>query len=307
MNRAMRLCAVIAWIACALFTTAAQIRAQESPAPENPAATPAPAASPTLMDLQYDGRTHITAAPYLWAPTVGGTFQFNIPNLPRRPGGVRQFSASVGPSTYLPKVNSAIMTAFDVRKGEVDLFGDYIYLNATVSSSTTATLSGPLGRLQIPVSISTNARLRESIWEAAAGYTIAHGHDANLDLFAGMREYPLSLSFGYNAIIGQRHPLFRSGSIQTGDIAQDFIFGLRGKAFFGDSHLFVPYYADYGTGVGQLANNTWQFYSGAGYAFNHGQTLVVLYRSLTYGGFSGLSHVQKLAMYGPLLGYTFGL
>ncbi|MBV8196701.1 MAG: hypothetical protein JO263_01080 [Candidatus Eremiobacteraeota bacterium] len=299
----MKFFAIIVATACLWLGALGAARAQETPSP----ATPAPMASPTLMDEQYDGATHITAAPYLWAPTVGGTFQFTIPNLPRRPAGVQLFSASVAPTQYLPKVNSAIMTAFDIRKGDYDLFADYIYLNATMSASTSATLSGPLGKVQVPVSLSTTARLRQSIWEAAVGATIAHGHTANLDFFAGMREFPLSLSFGYNAVIGKRMRFFRNGSIQTGDIAQDFIFGLRGKAFFGDGHWYVPYYIDYGTGVGHLSNETWQGYSGGGYAFNHGQTLLLVYRALNYGGFSGVSHVQKLAMYGPLLGYTFGL
>jgi hypothetical protein len=290
-------------LTCGVLGATGVASAQETPAP----ATPAPVASPTLMDMEFDGRTHIIAAPYVWAPTVGGSFQFNIPKLPRRQGGVVQGSAQVGPSGYLPKVNSALMFAFDVRKGGIDLFGDYIYLNATVSGSTSATLSGPLGKFHVPVSLSTTARLRESIWEAAAGFTVARGHDANLDLFAGMREYPLSLTFGYNATIGRRRPFTRSGSIQTGDIAQDVIFGLRGKAYFGDSHFFVPYYGDVGTGIGQLTNQTWQAYGGAGYAFNHGQTLVVLYRALTYESFAPISHVQKLSMYGPLLGYTFQL
>lgn len=280
-------------------------RAQETPA--SPAPTPNAIASPTFMDREYDGQLHIMAAPYLWAPTVGGTFEFTIPHLPRRPGGVVQPSAQVGPSTYLPKINSALMFAFDARKGGIDFFGDYIYLNATMSSSAFATISGPRGRFQIPVSLSTNARLRESIWEAAAGFTVARGHDADLSLFTGLREYPLSLSFGYTATIGRRRPFSRTGSIQTGDIAQDVILGLRGKAFFGDSHLFVPYYVDIGSGIGMLNNQTWQGYSGADYAFSHGQTLVLVYRDLTYTGFAPISHVQKLSMYGPLLGYTFNL
>jgi hypothetical protein len=280
-------------------------RAQETPA--SPAPTPNAIASPTLMDREYDGQLHITAAPYLWAPTVGGTFEFTIPHLPRRPGGKVQPSAQVGPSSYLPHLSSAVMFAFDARKGGIDLFGDYIYVNAQASSSTFATISGRRGRVQIPVSLSTDARLRASVWEAAAGFTVARGHDADLSLFTGIREYPLSLSFGYTATIGRRRPFSRSGSIQTGDIAQDVIFGLRGKAFFGDSHLFVPYYADLGSGIGMLNNQTWQAYSGVGYGFNHGQTLLLLYRDLTYTGFAPISHVQKLSMYGPLLGYTFKL
>ena len=295
--------AVATLFVCAVLGNIETARAQETPPPT----VPAPTASPTLMDIEFDGRTHITAAPYLWAPTVSGNFQFMIPNLPRRPGGTKHFTATVAPAQYVPKVDSGLMFAFDARKGGIDLFGDYIYLNATTTGSESATLSGPLGRIQIPVSITANARLRESIWEAAVGFTVARGHDANLDIFSGLREYPLSISFGYNAMIGRRRPFFHSGSIQTGGIAQDVIAGLRGRAFFGDSHVFVPYYIDIGTGIGQLGNQTWQGYSGGGYAFNHGQTLVLLYRSLSYFGFAPISHVQKLSMYGPLLGYTFQL
>jgi hypothetical protein len=259
------------------------------------------------LDVQYDGRTHIMVAPYLWAPTVGGNFQYSIPNLPRRAGGVAQASAQVGPSDYLAKLNSAAMFAFDARKGDIDLFGDFIYVNASVSASAFSTLSGRFGRLQIPVSLSTNAHLRESIWEAAAGVTVARGHDADLSLFAGMREYPLNLTFDYSATIGKRGRFTRSGTILTADITQDVIFGLRGKVFFGDSHVFVPYYGDVGSGIGVLSNQTWEAYSGAGYAFNHGQTLLLAYRTLTYEGFSPISHVQRLTMHGPLLGYTFNL
>jgi hypothetical protein len=298
-----RLLLVAPLLICASLTVAARADAQETPAP----ATPAPAASPTFMDRQYDGGLHVLAAPYLWAPTVGGTFQYTIPRLPRRPGGTAQTSASVPPVTYLPKVNSAVMFAFDARKGGIDIFGDYIYLNATVSASASTTLSGRFNRLHIPVSLSTDARLRESIWEAAAGFTVARGRDADLSIITGMREYPLNLSIGYSATIGQRRPFSTSGTVLTADIAQDVILGLRGKAYFGDGHWYVPYYIDIGSGIGQLNNTTWQGYSGAGYTFNHGQSLIALYRTLSYSGFAPVSPVQKLSMYGPLLGYTFNI
>lgn len=304
MNLSIRISAVAALLVLTYVSATAVVSAQEPPA----SPTPMPAVqNPTPLDVEYDGRTHITLAPYIWAPTVGGNFQFSIPNLPRRAGGLAQASAQVGPSDYLAKLNSAAMFAFDARKGYVDLFGDLIYVNASVSASASTTLSGRFGRLAIPASISTNAHLRQSIWEAAAGFTVARGHDADLSLFTGIREFPLRLSFDYTATIGRRRMFTRSGSIVTADIAQDVIFGLRGKAFFGGSHFFVPYYADVGSGIGQLNNQTWQLYSGAGYAFNHGQTLLVAYRALTYEGFAPISHVQRLSMHGPLLGYTFNL
>ncbi len=291
-------------LVCAGLTVTARAGAQEATPPP---ATPAPAASPTFMDRQYDGALHVLAAPYVWAPTVGGTFQYTIPRLPRRAGSTGQANFQVAPVDYLPKINSAAMFAFDARKGGIDLFGDYIYLNATVSAAASATFTGRSGRLHVPVSLSTDARLRESIWEAAAGFTVARGHDADLSIFTGMREFPLNLTFGYSATVGRRRPFSTSGSILVAGIAQDVIFGLRGKAYFGDGHWYVPYYVDLGGGIGQLNNTTWQAYSGAGYTFNHGQSLIVLYRDLTYNDFPPVSPVQKLSMYGPLLGYTFNL
>jgi hypothetical protein len=272
--------------------------------------TPAPESTPTWMDRQYDGNLHITAAPYIWGPTVKANLQFSIPTLPHargHGGGVLQSSFEAGPSDYVPKLNSAVMFAFDARKGGIDIFGDYIYLNATSTANIFGTLTGPRGNVQIPVSIAADARLRASIWEAAAGFTVARGHNADLSIITGMRGFPLTLSFGYSALIGKRGILAPTGSIAAGQIAQDVIVGLRGKAYFGDDRWFVPYYVDVGTGIGQLGNQTWEGYTGAGYTFNHGQTLVALYRTLNYYALPPVSNLQKLSMYGPLLGYTFNL
>ena len=121
---------------------AAVAGAQEPPA--SPA--PAQAAQPTLLDREYDGQTHVMVAPYIWAPTIKGDFQFTVPTLPRRKGhgggGLVQSSVQVGPSDYLSKLNSAAAGTFDIRKGNVDLYTDAIYVNA----STTATISSIIRR-----------------------------------------------------------------------------------------------------------------------------------------------------------------
>ena len=159
------------------------------------------------MDTQYDGHTHIMVAPYIWGPTVKGNFQYSIPTLARKRGvvGITQSSVQVGPSDYLPKKsNSALMLAFDARKGDVDLFGDIIYLNASTSAAFSASVSGPLGKVQVPISLNTNADLAVAIWEAAAGLTFAHGHNADLSGFVGVRDFPLTLTLDYNAVVGKR-------------------------------------------------------------------------------------------------------
>jgi hypothetical protein len=291
---------IIAGAVVAFAATTAVVQAQEN----IPSPAPAPIASPTFMDVQYDGKTHVTVAPYVWGPTVRGNFQYSIPTLPHHPGGILQSSVQVGPSDYVPKLNSALMFAFDARKGEADLFGDVIYLNASTSASNFSTISGPLGKVHIPVTFNTDARLAATIWEAALGFTLAHGHDADLNLFAGVREFPLDLTFSYNAIIGKRGIITPSGTFKSSERTDDVIFGLRGKAFFGDGHWYVPYYGDAGVGAN---NSTWEAYGGAGYTFNHGQTIFALYRTLNYYNFPADAHVQKLSMGGPLLGYTFQL
>ncbi len=301
MGMVKNLCA-LAVVALTFAAATAIAAAQETPAP-------AETSTPTFMDREYDGNLHVTLAPYIWAPTLRENLQFSIPTLPRRPGhggGVLQTSFQVGPADYLSKLDSAAMFAFDVRKGNVDLFGDYIYVNATTSASASGVITGPLGRVQIPVSVDASARLRSSIWEVAAGFTVARGHNADLSIITGMRGLPADLTFGYSATIGRRGILAPSGNIAADTVTQDVIFGLRGKAFFND-HWFVPYYIDTGTAIGQLGNSTWEGYTGAGYTFNHGQTLIALYRTLNYYGFPPTSHIQKLTMAGPLLGYTFNL
>lgn len=273
-------------------------RAQESPAP-----SPAESAKPTFMDRQYDGKVHAMVAPYIWGPTVKLDTQFTIPTLRHgHGGGVLQSSFEVGPSDYVPKLNSAGMLAFDVRQGDVDVFGDGIYINASTTATFNSTITGPLGRVH-PVTIDANAHLSTAIWEAAAGFTLAHSHNADVSMFLGVRNFPLTLNLGYTATVGKRGILAPSGSLTTSDYTSDVIWGVRGRVFFSDDHIYVPYYFDYGTGTN---NQSWQAYGGAGYAFNHGQTLVALWRALNYTGFPPppASHVQKLNLAGPLFGYT---
>ncbi len=276
---------------------AAPARAQQTPPP----APLPPPANPTPLDREYDGQLHITLAPYIWAPNVKLNAQYTIQTLPTRPVHIVAPSIEVGPSDYLPKVDSAFSGAFDARKGIVDLFGDVIYLNAATSASFVGTISGPLGRVHIPFTVDTTARISPAIWELAAGVTLAHNDFADVSFFAGTRQFPISASLSYNAVVGRRGIIAPSGSLHTFDAADDMILGLRGKVFF-NQRIFVPYYGDFGNGSN---NQSWEAYGGAGYAFDHGQTIVALYRALSYFNFPPSAHPQRLNMYGPLLGYTF--
>ncbi len=258
------------------------------------------------MDRQYDGQLHVTLAPYIWAPTIKANYQFAIPRLPGHGAGHNHLlsgNVQVGPSDYLPKLNTAVMAAFDVRKGDVDLFGDGIYLNSSTTATIATTVSGPKGHIQIPVTFNASARVATAIWELAAGYTIAHGHNADLSAFIGVRDFPIHLTADYNATISKKNIITPTGTITSSDHTDDVIFGLRGKAYLSD-RFYLAYYGDWGTG---MTNQTWEAYGGGGYAFPHGQTIVALWRSLNYNAFPPGSNVQKFDLSGPLLGYTFNL
>jgi hypothetical protein len=281
-----------------LLTTAPAGAQEASPAP-----SPIPASGqPTRMDRAYDGQLHVTLAPYAWLPTVTQNVQYTIPTLTNPI--TTQTTLQVGPTSYLSKVNAAAMFSADARQGIVDFFGDYIYTNVSTSSSFTTTISGPLGKIKIPVTLNTSSRLSSSIWEVAAALSLWHDHNADVNAFAGWRDFPINLTLDYNAVIGKRGIIMPSGTIVEKPLADDAVFGLRGKAFLGDGNWYVPYYIDYGVGPN---NQSWQGFAGAGYTFDHGQSLLLVYRSLNYDSFTAGSPIQKLSLSGPLLGYTFQL
>ena len=288
----------------AFCAAGAVARAQDA----QPTPVPAQTTAPTLMDRQYDGQLHITAAPYIWAPSIHANFQFPIQRLPGGTtgsgGGVLSHTINVGPSDYLPKLNSAVMGVIDIRKGNFDLYLDAVYLNASTTATIVGSVKGPLGHVNIPITVNSSARLASGIYEGAIGFTVARTHYANLDTFLGYRDFPVNVNVDYNATIGKRGIIAPSGNVTTHDQTEDAVFGLKGKIFFNDKGWYIPYYGDFGGGNN---NQTWEAYSGLGYAFPHGQSFLLLYRQLDYYGFPDTAHVQRLDLGGPVFGYTFGL
>lgn len=296
MNRSIHAFAIAGLAFAAALTGAA--RAQQAPA------APAPSAPPTVMDAQYDGNTHWMVAPYVWVPTVNGSLRATVPakgtGIP--PFSTAQLNVQVGPNSYLTKLNAAAMLAFDVRKGNVSLYGDYIYLNVASGSTFVSSISGPGGKIVVPVNLATSLRLTSSLSELAVGYTIARSHYANLDFIAGWRQAPLTTTLAYTLDVGKKGFIDKSGTVRDTSVVNDVLFGFRGRAFLGGSHWYVPYYADIGAGYNNVA---WQAYSGAGYQFRT-QSVVLLWRNLAFTSFPADNRLQKLTIGGPLLGYTFG-
>jgi hypothetical protein len=143
---------------CIATVIGVTIAASTGPADAQASPAPGPTSPPTFMDRLYDGHTHVMLAPYIWGPTVKANFQFAIPRLSPHSRLVSS-TVDIGPSDYLPKLNSAGMAAFDVRTGNFDVFGDGIYLNASTTATIYSTISGPFGFIKIPVRFNSSARL----------------------------------------------------------------------------------------------------------------------------------------------------
>ena len=296
MNLISRTALILVGLGLALVAATAVASAQE--------AMPAPEATPTLMDREYDGALHITVAPYIWgsdrqgklrvfdsAPAASWTACRNRGRAGRTDRLLIEAELGRHGRRRCAQRRLRRLCRRDLRKRDYDRELQHVGRSARRDRV-------------IPISLGLSARLATSIWEAAAGYTVARGHDADLSIFMGLRQFPVNLTMGYNATVGKRGRIAPSGTVGVSSFTSDIITGLRGKAFVGDGHFFVPYYIDVGTGN---SNQSWEGYTGAGYAFNHGQTLVVDWRSLNFYGFTPVSRVQKVTMYGPLLGYTFNI
>jgi hypothetical protein len=283
----------------AFSTAAAMAQASPSPAPAKPARH-------NVVSDEYDGMTHLTFTPYVWLPTVNGTFQFKVPNRPAAGGGFSTtvLNTQVGPNSYLNNINFAAMGAFELRKGDVGIYGDVINLNVSSADTFVTSLSGPLGHVNLPVDLGTSAHLSSTIWEAGADLTLWHNDSADIQMITGWRQIRLTGNLDYNIVAGKNQQFARSGSASTHDNIGDVVFGFKGKAAIGDGGWFVPYYIDYG--VGTPSNNSWQAYTGVGKA-TKGGAFLLLFRDINYDFNPGASFVNKVRFGGPLLGYTFKL
>ncbi len=104
--------------------------AQQATAPPSP--TPPPTEQSNVLGNEYDGKWHTDVTPYIWVPTLNGTF--HLTNTSKPPPGFQiekivDFSA--GPNKYLSKLNSALMFTAEFRKGDSAFFTDFMYLNLT--------------------------------------------------------------------------------------------------------------------------------------------------------------------------------
>jgi hypothetical protein len=281
----------------------------ESPAPESsaPAESPAPGAPSSGAPAQrneFDNTWHTTVSPYVWLPGIKGTLVFRRPVLAGAVGGAinqAQINVSTGPSNYLSFINSGGLVAANVRKGLFNVGADLIFLNLSHSGSSGVTITGPGGKVEVPVSAAVGWHINSTIWELVPGFTVAHGDAGSLDVFAGVRSLSMTSAANWT-FTGpiMLVPLTGQGSLSFN--LTDFIGGIRGSIRLG-GRWFIPYYGDAGSGGG---NSTSQYYAGIGYA-QHWGNLLLFYRDLNYSETGDTARIRNLELAGLALGATFNL
>lgn len=247
-------------------------------------------------DNPYDGKLNFTLTPYIWLPTVNGTFRYDVSdlheNLPNPPAGTIQ--TQIGPNNYLTKLNFAFMGAATIRQGNLALYTDYITLGAGNQSGSSFTLVGPLGNPHT-FSGSVTSHLNATLWTVGPSYTVFNKQGTTVDVLVGARFAWMKASFDYN-VMGSDGILNANGSASKSGTLSDVLVGTYGKIGLGN-HWSIPFYWDLGTGTPAF---TTEVVGGIKY----GQ-LSLLWRYLDYSNAKSSNLVQSADFGGPMLGYTF--
>ncbi len=246
-----------------------------------------------------------TITPYAWLPTLFATLNHPTPG-----GGTAQTTTSAGIGDYISDINFALMLAGQARYDRFSLLTDLIYMNASLTSSSTHLVSVDpgTGKILIPRSQETSigSRLATTVWTLAGGYAAASGDWGNVDVIAGMRLLAIGDTTNYGLATDIQAPdgsiaLARNGSLSIGRAYVEGIGGVTGRINIPNSSFYVPFYFDVGGGGVPL---TWQAFAGVGYRAASWVDLSVGYRYLAFEN-GGRSAVQRLAMGGAILTASF--
>jgi hypothetical protein len=239
-------------------------------------------------------------SPYLWMPTIDAGIHYPLGVSARVPGNVR-----AAPNDYLDKLNFSAMGAAEARYDRWSIFGDLLYMNLGTKQSHISEIHDR-GNPAIPVQRTTDisARLANTIWTQAGGYTVARGDWGNFEVLVGFRYLGASATTDYALTAAVQAPggatLAANGSLKSTQDVWNGIAGFRGRFLFGDSGLFIPYYLDVGAGASKY---TLQMASGLGYQTGWvGVSLIYRYLAFEQGKNDS---VANLRMGGPMLMATF--
>jgi hypothetical protein len=239
--------------------------------------------------------------PYLWLPSVNGTFKYDIP-----PGAGGSPEVEIDADDILERLDLALMISGEARKGRWAAFTDFIYIDFSNLNSNVKSID-VTGRLPVSSAIDagTESSLKGAAWTLAGSYGVAQGDLGRFELLAGFRYFGLEVSTDWELSTtvtgpGGSQVFPRSGSVEKSEDLWDGIIGLRGRLNLGGSKFYIPYYIDVGTGSSKV---TWQGMTGLAYGFKWIDILLA-YRHLYYE-MDDDELVQDLSLSGPEIGLTF--
>jgi hypothetical protein len=240
--------------------------------------------------------------PYIWLPRISQTLQATGPQ-----GGAVSTTVNAGFTDYLTLLNFAAMVGGVARNDRFSVITDFIYMNDSLTSSTTHLSSVNLGSgpIDIPrsVQVGTGTRMAMTIWSLAGGYTLLQGDWGNLDAIAGMRMLTFNSTTNYQLdteIQGPNHTLALShgGTLNIDKAYFDAIGGLTGRINIPNTKFYLPFYFDAGTGGLPF---TWQIYGGAAYSVTSWADLSLGYRHIVFEN-SPSTGVHHMSLSGFILG-----
>jgi hypothetical protein len=262
------------------------------------------------QDQKADNRWHVDLTPYLWAPTVNGSVQYDrasirsgiLPGGPVSPGAPvlipvptsGTLDLNIGPNSYFSKINSGALFTMSARRGTGLLFTDIIYLNLSSARNTITNFTGPLGNVNLQASAGTQSRLTGTLWTVGGGYVLAESKFATLYGFGGWRYAGVTSRLDWQ-FAGPLGILDRTGSAARSVSLDDALVGVRGQVHL-SRRLYIPYYADIGAGS---SNTTWQAVGGIGYG-----NVAIVFRNLQYN-MTGENAFPSLRLSGVAIAGTF--
>jgi hypothetical protein len=242
----------------------------------------------------WDGQWHYDATIYGWVPWI-----YNSLNLPPIAGGGSQ-TITTEPHQYLKYVEGGALLQGTVRKGDWNLWTDFVFLNLKAETSHTREIGLPGGDPLLSVDRNLDTSLRIAIWTLAPGYTVMHNDIGTLDVLVGLRYTSVRVSIAYE-FTAPPTKLMRGGGFWPTTDSTDGLIGVKGSfRLSSDGKWYLPYEADVADGNHNWQNNE---FLGVGYHFRWGDVTLAA-RNLTYR-LSDRPIIQKVRFTGPAFGATF--
>jgi outer membrane receptor protein involved in Fe transport len=252
-------------------------------------------------DTKKEDDWRFTLMPYIWLPSVSGSFKFTVPPPGTAPAPIPtkvvSGSADLSSNDYLSNLTFAGMMSFEVAKGRWSLLSDILYVDFSDSNRDVSVTGLGIGS---GVQVYGDTGLQAMIFDVAGAYSVYQGQHGNFDFLLGMRYAGIEGKIDIDAIgpAGRAH----YPRIKENLNIYDPIVGFKGRLLF-TKNWFMPYYFDIG-GFSVDSDLTVQAYAAIGYRFTDWFSMTLGYRYLYYD-FGSSKLLEDVTLHGGMLGFVF--